>query len=124
MLQSAAQRGVPYDLALLDMKLPGLNGFELARRIKADPSTASVTLVMLTSMDGRTPGGDDAKTEIAATLIKPVPERDLYACLARVVRGRTNETGDSGVERGTVPDDILICTAAPVRLKSFTFPTT
>ena len=57
LLQSAAQRGRPYDLALLDMKLPGLNGFELARRIKADPSTASVTLVMLTSMDGRTPGG-------------------------------------------------------------------
>ena len=102
LLQSAAGRGQPYDLALLDMKLPGIDGFELARRIKADPSTASVSLVMLTSMDGRVRERPDPQAEVAATLIKPVPQRDLYTCLARVVGGLTDEPCDTGVERGVL----------------------
>ena len=104
LLQAAARRGRQYDLALLDMKLPGIDGLELARRIKADPSMASVTLVMLTSMDGRTRERDDAQAEIAATLVKPVPQRDLYACLARLVSSGSHEDRDTGAERATVRD--------------------
>ena len=48
LVRTAAQRGHQYDLALLDMKLPGIDGLELAGHIKADPSMSSVTLVMLT----------------------------------------------------------------------------
>ncbi len=106
LMQSAAQRGRQYDLALLDMKLPGIDGLELARRIKADPSTAAVPLVMLTSMDGRTQAGDEAQAEIAATLIKPVPQRDLYTCLAGLVRGGTHASGDREGADGPVQDDI------------------
>ena len=107
LLQSAAQRGQQYDLALLDMKLPGIDGLELARRIKANPSMASVTLVMLTSMDGKTHDGDDAATKIAATLIKPVPQRQLfYTCLARAMSSGPDKTPDTGVAGGIVPDDV------------------
>jgi CheY-like chemotaxis protein len=105
LLQSAAERGRQYDLALLDMKLPGIDGRELAHRIKANPSMASVTLVMLTSMDGTTREQDDATDEIAATLIKPVPQQDLYTCLSSVVSSNTHGTPDAGVERKTARDD-------------------
>ena len=105
-MRLAAQRGWQYDLALLDMKLPGIDGLELARRIKADPATAGVTLVMLTSMDGKAEERDDAKAEIAATLIKPVPQRDLYTCLAGVVSDSAHESGDGGVEAETGRYDV------------------
>ena len=102
LLQAAAQGGQPYDLALLDMKLPGINGFELARTIKADPSLASVTLVMLTSMDGRTHEGDDASAGIAATLVKPVPQRTLFHCLAGLIDADAYEAPDTSGDPGTV----------------------
>ena len=78
---------------------------QLARRIKANPAMRSVTLVMLTSMDGRMQERDDARAEIAATLIKPVPQRDLYTCLARVVSVGAHAR-DTGVARATVQDDL------------------
>ena len=49
MLRSAAEAGDPYDLAILDGKMPGMDGMELARRIKEDPSIASIRLVMANS---------------------------------------------------------------------------
>ena len=48
LVRTAAERGHQYDLALLGMKLPGIDGLELAGHIKADPSMSSVTLAMLT----------------------------------------------------------------------------
>jgi two-component system, sensor histidine kinase and response regulator len=50
MLAAAAQRGEPYSLAILDQHMPGMDGCELARRIKADTRIAATRLVMLGSM--------------------------------------------------------------------------
>ena len=44
----ARPRASPYDLAILDLMMPGMDGFELAGAIKADPSIAAVALVLLT----------------------------------------------------------------------------
>lgn len=45
---SEARRGLP-DLVLLDLTLPDLDGFEVARRLKADPRTAGIAIVILTA---------------------------------------------------------------------------
>src|SRR5918995_5835032 len=50
----------PYDLAVLHMQMPGMDGMGLARRIKADPDLAPTRLVLLTSM-GRRGDGDEAR---------------------------------------------------------------
>jgi CheY-like chemotaxis protein len=45
----AALSGAPPDIALIDIHLPGMNGYQLARRLKARPG-AAITLVMLSGM--------------------------------------------------------------------------
>ena len=37
------------DLILLDMSLPGIDGWEVARRLKADPATATISIIALTA---------------------------------------------------------------------------
>ncbi|MCK7581233.1 MAG: response regulator [Chromatiales bacterium] len=46
-LEHAAARGEPFDLAILDLHMPGMDGFELAQAIKADAHRAAMPLVML-----------------------------------------------------------------------------
>src|SRR5204863_7233355 len=44
-LRDAQHAGTPYDVAILDLAMPGMDGLELARAIKADPALAAVQLV-------------------------------------------------------------------------------
>ena len=46
-LRDAQHGGTPYDVAIVDMAMPGMDGLELARAIRADPALASIKLVML-----------------------------------------------------------------------------
>jgi len=85
-LRSAAETGAPFDLAILDLMMPGMDGFELARVIKNDPSIAATPLVMLTSYGER--GGSTAAQQlgIGGYLAKPIRQAALFECLASVVR--------------------------------------
>jgi CheY-like chemotaxis protein len=84
-LRAAAQRGVPYDLVILDMQIPGMDGLALARAIKADPAFTGLPLVMLTSVVQRGHGRQVQEAGIGAYLTKPVRQSQLYACLATVL---------------------------------------
>src|ERR1700730_13849870 len=84
LLRAAAQHE-PYDIVLMDMDMPGIDGFDLARTIKGDPSIAAVPLVLMTSFGHR---GDDRLAReigIAAYLTKPVRESQLFDCLVTVL---------------------------------------
>ncbi len=52
-LREAAASGPGYDLAMLDMKMPDMDGLDLARAIKEEPSLLAVKLVLLTSFGQR-----------------------------------------------------------------------
>ena len=49
MMREAASAGKPYGLALLDVQMPQMDGWMLARSIRADPALAGTLLVVLTS---------------------------------------------------------------------------
>jgi CheY-like chemotaxis protein/HPt (histidine-containing phosphotransfer) domain-containing protein len=85
LLRAAAQRGEPYDVAILDLMMPEMDGFELARRIKADGGIAAVHLVMLTSVGLPQEVDELRRLGIEVYLSKPVRQSHLYDSLMTVM---------------------------------------
>ncbi len=71
----------PYDLIIIDMKMPGMNGLELGKRIKTDAKLSSIPLIMVTSTQFLGEAPEARKIGFAAYLIKPIRKGDLYQCL-------------------------------------------
>jgi PAS domain S-box-containing protein len=75
----------PWDLVLLDCSMPGLNGVDLANRLRGDPATAQLPLVLLSSAGPLLPG-HELEADWAGLLTKPVTESQLQQCLLRILR--------------------------------------
>jgi signal transduction histidine kinase len=86
----AAARGV--DLVVLDVKLPGMSGFEVCRRIKSDPALAGIPVLNLTSAYG---SGEHWATALDAGadayLTHPVEPVVLVATIRSLLRTRAAE---------------------------------
>ena len=80
-LQLIRSRQAPFDLALLDMQMPEIDGLELAQQIKALPLYATLPLIMLTSLGQREVSKD---FEFAAFLNKPIKASQLYNAIVGV----------------------------------------
>jgi PAS domain S-box-containing protein len=79
------------DVVLLDLGLPGLDGYQVAAALREDPETASVHLV---AVSGYGQQGDLARSReagFAAHLVKPVHPKQLEDVLATLVTGTTPE---------------------------------
>jgi PAS domain S-box-containing protein len=87
-LVSAALSGTPYDVMLLDLNMPDLDGYELARRATQDPRLTGLRLVMLTSSGQRGEAERAAEVGVAGYLTKPVRSAQLHGVLVTVL-GRT-----------------------------------
>jgi CheY-like chemotaxis protein len=75
--RAAAASGRPFDIAVLDMYMPGMDGLQLARAISTDENLRSISLIMLTS----TPELDKAELAgagIRQWLMKPVRSSELF----------------------------------------------
>ncbi|HVZ65651.1 MAG TPA: PAS domain S-box protein [Lacunisphaera sp.] len=84
-LRAAAAEGKPYDVALLDMQMPEMDGLTLARAIKAEPAIARTRLIILTSLGHVMSNAELKANGIDAYLIKPVKQSRLFDCLVDVV---------------------------------------
>jgi CheY-like chemotaxis protein/HPt (histidine-containing phosphotransfer) domain-containing protein len=89
LLAQAAARGAPYDIAIIDLALPGMDALELARTIRARAAIAKVRLVMLSRRQVDMRNARDAG--IDACLAKPVRQSVLYECLVNVMAGQLQE---------------------------------
>ena len=85
LLRTAALRGEGYDVALLDLHMPVMDGFELASAIKAEAQIAATRLVLMPTFGQRGDGQLAREIGIAAYLTKPVRQSQLFDCLATVM---------------------------------------
>ncbi len=115
-----AELGI-YDLLILDVMMPGLNGYEVARRVRA--KRCAVPILMLTAkselmdrIEGLNAGAD-------YYLTKPFDTRELLACINALLRRQgaqvdTLSFGNTELDLGT---SILHCGQESVRLSAREF---
>ncbi|TAK97248.1 MAG: hybrid sensor histidine kinase/response regulator, partial [Verrucomicrobia bacterium] len=79
--------GEQFDLAILDMQMPGMDGLMLACEIRKMPSATVMPLVLLTSMGVKQDVPGFAEAAFASCLTKPIKPAQLREVLARVISG-------------------------------------
>jgi two-component system, sensor histidine kinase and response regulator len=99
LLRAAAESGEAYDLAVLDMQMPDMDGIQLARAISAEPAISSTRLVLLTSI-GININETARMAGVEVILNKPVRQSQLHDALATML-GAPTET-QSRPQRGGV----------------------
>jgi CheY-like chemotaxis protein/HPt (histidine-containing phosphotransfer) domain-containing protein len=84
---SLLRQELTFDLAILDMQMPEMDGMTLAREIRKLPGGQALPLIMLTSLGSR--GQAELSGEFAAYLVKPVKPSQLYDTLLAVLARAT-----------------------------------
>jgi signal transduction histidine kinase/DNA-binding response OmpR family regulator len=105
LLRKAVECGDPFQLAILDMQMPGMDGAALARQIKADAAIRATRLIMLTSLGGQFDETARREMGIDACLIKPVRQVRLRECLLRALSNRKAEAESTPSPTAPVLDE-------------------
>ncbi|MFI3158111.1 MAG: PAS domain S-box protein [Methylococcaceae bacterium] len=97
-LRRTHELGKAYDLAIIDCRMPEMDGFELAERIRATDYLPDLPIVMLTS-DGRIHHQGLAKTyDFAAYLTKPVKKGELLNILHNIFNASKTAAAETSAE--------------------------
>jgi PAS domain S-box-containing protein len=109
LLRNAAQLGRPFDLVLIDMQMPVMDGLALARAIKADPTLASAHLIILTSLGHIYKPEELRAAGVEAYLVKPLKQSRLYDTIVSVLDRTPKEIQRPVAENvaATLPPSIL-----------------
>jgi PAS domain S-box-containing protein len=84
-LRRAARQGQPYDLAVVDYKMPSMDGLEMTRAAMADSLTAGTRIVVLSSVATGREAVALHEAGAVEQLMKPVHRIELYRALARAL---------------------------------------
>jgi signal transduction histidine kinase len=87
---AAARRTTP-DLIVSDVMMPGMDGHELCRRLRADPSLAAVPIILLTARAGSEAVVEGLEVGADDYVVKPFAMRELEARIAAHLRAREIE---------------------------------
>jgi two-component system, sensor histidine kinase and response regulator len=125
-LAQAHQSGGPYDLAVLDAVMPGMSGIDVAQRIRANAATASLPLVMLTSLGQAAVAAIDVAADDFLSVTKPLREAEFLEQIGNALAPRSltvarltppiadNAIGDVTASRPALNLRVLVAEDSPV----------
>ena len=103
-LREAANTGKAFDLAVLDMQMPGMDGIELAEAIKSDSEINAVKLMLLTSAALDIDAESLATVGIQQFTTKPARQSQLFNCLMSLVGDPAPAPGPEQAPDGEAQD--------------------
>jgi len=92
-VEAARAHQMPLDLIILDCQMPGLNGAEVARRIRANPANDRTAIIFLTSVDIVDTDDNLTDLKVQAHLMKPARSAILRDTVIEVIRGSRVKSG-------------------------------
>ncbi len=98
-LQLAARKGLPFDLLLLDMQMPGVDSLEFAAGVREIEDLGEVKIILLTSMGVP---DDITRVDVDMVLSKPVWQRVLFDAIATVMDNSESVGAEAETEPATV----------------------
>ena len=107
LLYQAASEGRKFDLALLDMHMPKMNGIELARSIRSSSKFKNISLILLTSIDEIPSSQKLNEFGFASCLSKPVKQSQLFNTIIETL----------AVGQGTVQEGQAIISSTGIEVK-------
>ncbi|MCE5284147.1 MAG: PAS domain S-box protein [Deltaproteobacteria bacterium] len=87
-LRRAGDAGDPFQMAILDMQMPGMDGATLGRAVKGDKALSNTRLVLMTSLGRRGDAREMERIGFSAYLTKPARQSELFDCLAIALADR------------------------------------
>src|SRR5205823_2257006 len=87
-MKAESGAGRRYDVVVLDLNMPEMDGLELARLIGADPELADAKLFLLSS-SGKVSAQVASEFRLSGALSKPVRQSELFDCLVAGLEGST-----------------------------------
>jgi signal transduction histidine kinase/DNA-binding response OmpR family regulator len=100
-LRKAQADGSPYELAIIDSVMPGMDGFELVERLRQEVSLGAPKVMMLTSADRKGDGARCREMGVRCYLVKPVHQRELRSALQILMRQDSSD-GHKLITRSTI----------------------
>ena len=91
MAEAAHLQSAPFRLILLDVCMPGMDGFEVAEKFRSNPSLRDATILLLTSAGKPGEAARCLELRISAYLLKPVMKADLLTAILTVLGGKVNQ---------------------------------
>jgi two-component system sensor histidine kinase/response regulator len=85
-LEQARTQGRPFHLALVDGRMPGMNGLEFMQRVRANPALRDLPAIMMTCADQGSKAECCREFGVEAWLIKPIDPQKLLESIRDVVR--------------------------------------
>jgi putative two-component system response regulator len=85
-LEALAKLALGIDLVLLDVMMPGLDGYEVARRVRADPRTKDLPIILVTVLDSREDRVKAIQAGASDFIAKPVDKTELLVRIASQLR--------------------------------------
>jgi two-component system sensor histidine kinase/response regulator len=102
-LERAHSAGQPYHLVLLDLQMPGLDGFEVAKRVRENPIGFDLEIIMLTSLGLKGDAERCREVGIGVYLVKPVRQAELLDGIM-LAMGRPRLEQGPVITRHTIQD--------------------